>query len=107
MRRRPRMDDQGLVIDSMDQDGLSLFDASYISVDECIEQELSCHGLVTHHVGTLRALGLEVIRDPLDSRKVLITNLPFENPGDQQQEKLADRVASKARIASRRRWKRN
>ena len=89
----------------VDTDGLSLFDSFHVSESDCIEAELSCHGLVTLHVGTLRDLGLHAIRDPADHRKVLIVNMPFENPGDAIQEALLDQVADSARICSRRKWR--
>jgi hypothetical protein len=69
------------------------------------ELELSCHGVVTLHVGTLRNMGLAVIRDPENNRKLLIPNMPLENPNDKVQEALLDSVADTARIAERRRWK--
>jgi hypothetical protein len=50
-------------------------------------------------------LGLTVIRDPLEFRKVLVTDIPFENPNDPTQEHLLDLVADSARIALRQRWK--
>jgi hypothetical protein len=98
-RRRPKTDANGAVTDTGDDDGLSLFDSFHIEARACIEQELSCHGLATLHVGTLRNAGLEVIRDPNDHRKVLITNMPFENPGEA--ESLLDIVAASARIHTR------
>lgn len=86
-RRLPKIDADGGVIDPGDNDGLSLFDSFHIEARACIEQELTCHGLVTLHVGTLRDAGLEVIRDPNDHRKILITNMPFvptENPRERR-----------------------
>lgn len=107
MRRRPRTKDDGSV-DAMDQDGLSVFDSLHMNVQACIEDEgtKSGHGLASLHVGTLRNLGLTVIRDPDDYRKLLIADIPFENPNDKDQEALLDTVADSARIASRHRWKR-
>lgn len=80
-----------------DVDGLSVFRADQIGIDECLCQ-LKCFGAVSLHVGTLRDLGLEVIEDNADGRKALITNLPFENPGNAQEEKLAGDVARTSRI---------
>jgi hypothetical protein len=102
-RRRPKTDAEGAVIDSGDDDGLSLFDSFHIDARACIEQEWSCHGLATLHVGTLRDAGLNVVRDPNDHRKVLITDMPFENPGEA--ESMLDRVAASARIHTRCKWK--
>jgi hypothetical protein len=102
-RRRPKTDAHGAVIDPGDDDGLSLFDSFHIEAQACIEQELSCHGLATLHVGTLRDSGLQVIRDPNDHRKVLVTNMPFENPGEA--ESMLDIVAASARIHTRCKWK--
>jgi hypothetical protein len=104
-RRRPKIDDGGNVIDPMDEDGLSLFDSFHIEARACIEQELTCHGLATLHVGKLRDLGLEVIRDPDNHRKVLVTNMPFENPGEPEAEALLDAVADSSRIHTRCKWR--
>jgi len=90
MRRNPR-----------DADGLSLFDSYRVDMQACIEGCRSCDGVVTLHVGTLLDLGLTVIRDPEDSTKILVTNMPFENPNDAAQESLLDSVADSARIAKR------
>ena len=107
MRRRPRTKDDGTV-DAMDQDGLSVFDSLHMNVQACTEDEgtKSGHGLASLHVGTLRDLGLTVIRDPEDYRKILIVNIPFENPNDKDQEALLDAVADSAKIALRQRWRR-
>jgi hypothetical protein len=107
MRRRPKNKADGS-IDAMDQDGLSLFDSFHMNVGACVEDQStrSGHGLASLHVGKLRELGLTVVRDPEDYRKVLITNIPFENPNDKDQEALLDAVADSARIALRHRWKR-
>ena len=105
-RRRPKIGDDETVLDPMDQDGLSVYDSFRIGPQECIEDTLSCHGLATLHVGTLRTLGLIVVRDPADPRKILVTNMPFENPNDADQEALLDSVSTTARIAARRRWRR-
>jgi len=48
-------------------------------------------------------LGLTVIQDDQDHRKVLITNLPFEAPGTDAGEKIAGDVARIARIIRSRR----
>ena len=85
----------------MDADGLSVFDSSRIDSQPCIEDSKRCFGLATLHVGSLRDLGLSVIRDPDDYRKVLIVDMPYENPNDADQEALLDRVAGTARIALR------
>ncbi len=71
-----------------------------------MEDANSCHGLVTLHVGKLLDLGLNVIRDPLDTRKLLITNMPLTNPGDKDQEAILEAVASIARIETRYKWQR-
>lgn len=105
MRRRPKRDADGHIIDPMDADGLSLYDSFHIDARACIEEELSCHGLVTLHVGTLRDLGLTVVRDDQNFRKVLITDMPFENPEDPAQEALLDAVADSARIHTRCKWR--
>lgn len=104
MRRRPVVQNE-VVVDAKDQDGLSCFDSFHIEATQCIEQERSCYGLITLHVGTLRDMGLEVIRDPQDYRKVLVTNMPFEEPEDPDMERLLDAVAGSARIHTRRKWK--
>jgi hypothetical protein len=107
MRRKPRTLDNGH-LDPGDDDGLSVFDSFHMNIQACRADEgsRSGHGIASLHVGTLRSLGLEVIRDPQDQRKVLITNMPFENPNEAAQEALLDRVADSARIASSERWKR-
>lgn len=105
MRRPPKRTSEGDVIDPMDQDGLSVFDSFHIDQQACIEENLSCFGLATLHVGTLLDLGLTVIRDPEDFRKLLIADIPFENPADAAQEALLDAVAATARIAVRCKWK--
>lgn len=105
MRRRPKRDAHNLIIDTMDDDGLSVYDSFHIEAQACIEDHLSCHGLATLHVGTLRDLGLTVIRDPDDHRKLLIVDMPFENPNDVNAEALLDAVANSARIHTRCKWK--
>lgn len=105
MRRRPRVKADG-ANDPGDDDGLSVYDSFRIERRACIESELSCHGIVTLHAGTIRALGLTVIRDPSDDRKILISNMPLENPGDAAQEALLDAVADTARIVEKCRWRR-
>jgi hypothetical protein len=106
MRRAPRLGKDGL-LDPMDQDGLSLQDSSRMTMKDCEDCGInSGYGISSLHVGTLRDLGLTVARDPRDDRKLLITDIPFENPNDADQEALLDAVAVSARIASRERWKR-
>jgi hypothetical protein len=75
MRRPPKETAEGT--DPMDADGLSVFDAAQIDIDECIEQNSTCYGLATLHVGTMRDLGLTVRWDPEDPRKVLIVDMPL------------------------------
>jgi len=89
----------------VDTGGLSLFDASRIDAQACIEQENSCHGLSTLHVGTLRDFGLSIIRDPENTLKVLVVNVPYENPGTVEEEAMLDMVADSARIQQRCRWR--
>ena len=105
MRRRPRKLESGDV-DPKDADGLSVFDSYRIGSQACIETCNSCEGIATLHVGTLLDHGLTVIRDPEDFRKILIKNMPFENPNDAAQERLLDSVAESARIAVRCRHRR-
>lgn len=99
-RRAPIVKD-GAIVCPRDQDGLSVFRGDKITADECADQFGTCFGVVTVHAGTLRDLGLEIIADPEDDRKALITNLPFENPGDPAQEFLIGRVADSARVVLR------
>jgi hypothetical protein len=87
-----------------DQDGLSVFDSQRINQKDCIEANLSCHGVATLHVGTLRDHGLSIIRDPSDPKKILITDMPFENSNDEAQDTLLDAVAASARISNREKW---
>ena len=105
MRRPPKTLPAG-VIDPMDEDGLSVYDSFRMNVEDCVNDTLSGHGIVSLHVGTLRDFGLTVIRDNADGRKLLITNLPFENPNDADEERLLDDVAESARIIARQRWNR-
>lgn len=105
MRRRPRQRADGSV-DEGDVDGLSVYDSFRIQKQACIEDCLSCHGLATLHVGTLRNLGLTVVRDPMDQRKVLITDMPLTNSNDERQETLLENVARSARVAAKFRWQR-
>lgn len=105
MRRRPRLRADGSH-DPGDDDGLSVYDSFHIGQQACLEDSLSCHGLATLHVGTLRGLGLNVIRDPHDHRKILVTDMPLENPNDVRQEALLESVARTARIRLRFSWKR-
>jgi hypothetical protein len=104
MRRRPRVRLDG-TNDPGDDDGLSVYDSFRIDRRTCIENELSCHGLVSLHVGTLRRYGLIVIRDPEDPQKLLIPNMPLMNPNDAAQEALLDAVADSARILERCKWR--
>lgn len=107
MRRRPKVKPDGTP-DSMDEDGLSVYDSLFMNVDACIADP-NCRrgfGVASLHVGTLRDLGLTVIRDPEDDKKLLITDVPFENPGTADEEALLDDVADSARIVSRQSWKR-
>jgi hypothetical protein len=105
MRRRPTVRKDGIE-DLGDNDGLSVYDSFRIQKQACMEDSESCHGLVTLHVGTLRDLGLNVIRDPSDNRKILITDMPFTNPDDERQETLLESVARSARIEVRYKWQR-
>jgi hypothetical protein len=99
-KRRPKLKDDGTV-DPMDADGLSVFDQSRISIQYCVESSNRCYGLGTLHVGTLRAAGFTVIRDPEFDQKCLITNAPLENPADAEQEHMLDQLAEMARIHHR------
>ena len=101
LRRPPKLAHDGVVVDPMDSDGLSVVDSFHMDMRACIEDTLSCYGVATLHVGRIRALGLRVIRDPQDQRKLLITDMPFQNPNDASQEALADAVAESARIGIR------
>lgn len=85
--------------------GFLFFDSFRIDADACIENELTCHGLITLHTGVIRALGLTVIRDPSDGRKLLIPDMPLANPGDAAQEALLDAVADSARIVKKCKWR--
>jgi hypothetical protein len=105
MRRRPKTLGDGSN-DPGDDDGLSVYDSLRITQQACMEDRLSCHGLATLHVGTLRNLGLNVIRDPEDVIKILITDMPLENPNDERQEALLESVARTARIKLRYSWRR-
>ena len=103
MRRRPRTKADGSV-DRGDEDGLSLFDSFHLDATTCIENELSCWGIASLHVGTLRDLGLTIVRDPNDRSHLLIPDMPLANPGDATQEALLDAVADSARIVEKRKW---
>ena len=89
----------------IDCDGLSVFDSYRITQEDCVQTVNRCYGIATLHVGTLLNHGLNVIRDPEDHRKILITNMPFENPGDANAERLCEIIAESARIAMRCRHK--
>lgn len=104
MRRRPRQREDG-THDPGDMDGISVFDSFHIDAQSCLQSELSGYGVASLHVGTIRDLGLTVVRDSEDKRKLLIIGLPFENPNDAAEERLSDAVADTARIACRNRWK--
>ena len=104
MRRRPGVKRDG-TNDPGDDDGLSVYDSFRISSRACIESELSCYGIVTLHAGRIRNLGLRVIRDPNDNRKLLIPDMPLANPGNAEQEALLDAVAYTARIVEKCRWR--
>ena len=58
----------------------------------------TCYGVASLHVGRLLDLGIKVISDPEDPSKLLLANVPFENPGEPQLEKLAGDIAKSARI---------
>jgi hypothetical protein len=105
MRRRPFVRKDGTE-NPGDDDGLSLYDSFRVQRQECIEDSNSCYGLATLHVGTLRNLGLNVIRDPKDVRKLLVPNMPLTNPGNADEEALLESVARSARIAARYKWQR-
>ena len=98
--RRPPIETEG-VRNPRDEDGLSLFRADRIDPDGCIDEFSRCFGIVSLHAGTLMDFGLRIVEDNEDSRKVLITNLPYENPGTPEAEKLAGDVAKSARIVRR------
>lgn len=100
MRRRPRLKPDG-ELDAMDGDGLSVFDANCVKPEGCVQESRRCFGVASLHVGTLRDKGLAVVRDPIDQRKALIVNLPFENPNSAEEEALLDVVAETARIVLR------
>ena len=95
-RRRP--EEKGGVRNPKDEDGLSLFKALHIDPEACMAEFSRCYGIVSLHAGTLMDLGLELVDDNQDTRKVLVCNLPFENPNDALAEKLAGDVAKSARI---------
>ncbi len=84
-----------------DEDGLSLFLADKISAEECRAEFKTCFGVVSLHVGTLLDLGITIVADAQDDRKVLATNLPFENPLNADEEKLAGDAAKTARVVLR------
>jgi len=105
MRRRPKTRRDGSH-DPGDDDGLSVYDSFRVTQQACMEDSLSGHGLATLHIGTMRNLGLRVIRDPLDERKILIVDMPLENPNDALQEALLEAVATTARIQLRHSWRR-
>jgi hypothetical protein len=105
MRRRPRTRQDGTE-DAGDDDGLSVYDSFRIHRQECMEDSNTCYGLATLHVGTLRDLGLTVIRDPEDERKILIPDMPLTNPGSEREETLLESVARSARIPVRYKWQR-
>jgi hypothetical protein len=104
MRRRPKVKPNG-EHDPGDDDGLSVYDSFHMDAQSCIQSELTCYGIATLHVGSIRDLGLNVVRDPTDPRKLLITDMPLANPGDPEQEALLDKVAGTARIATRCKWR--
>jgi hypothetical protein len=104
-RRRPKVREDGTT-DPMDEDGLSVFDASRIGIPECVESGSRCYGLATLHVGSLRDKGFTVIRDPEFPQKCLITDAPFENPNDAAQEDRLDQLTAMARIKHRCKYKR-
>ena len=81
-----------------DEDGLSLFRASKIEPIECAHSFNECFGVVSIDSRTLEAFGLVIVNDPEDDRKVLLQNVPYENPGDTQQEKLVGDIAEAATI---------
>lgn len=104
-RRRPKVRPDGTQ-DPGDDDGLSVYDTFRIQRQACIEDCSSCFGLATLRVGTLRNLGLTVIRDHTDERKILVTDMPLNNPNEAAQEALLEAVARSARIVARYKWKR-
>jgi len=106
MRRRPRLLENGQT-DPRDTDGLSVFDSYRVDRPTCMNDVNCCFGLATLHVGTLLDHGLTVIRDPQDFRKLLITNAPWENPNNPDEERLADTIAESARIVERGRHRRS
>lgn len=106
MRRRPKPRSDGTQ-DPGDDDGLSVYDSFLIQPHACMEDSESCYGLASLHVGTLRDLGLNVIRDPTDDRKILVTDMPLTNPGEASQEQLLEAVAVSARITCRYKWQRS
>lgn len=81
-----------------DRDGLSVFRASEYTPEYSAKQLQGCKHVASLHVGRLRDLGLEVIPDPEDQTKLLISNLPFENPRDANLERLAGKTAATARL---------
>jgi len=88
-----------------DDDGLSVFLADQITPENCAATFSKCFGIVSLHTGHLQDLGLLVIEDQEDRRKALIINLPFENPGTAEAEKLAGDVAKIARIVTKQKTK--
>jgi hypothetical protein len=101
MRRRPKLLNNGEIDDPRDIDGLSVFDSYRMDEQACIETCNRCYGVATLHVGTLLDQGLTVIRDPQDFTKILITNIPFENPANADEERLMESIAETARIKKR------
>ena len=88
-------------MDLGDSDGLSVFKVDSCSAEEVIAEFNTCYGLATLHIGRLRDLGLRVVADPKNSRKVLITDLPLESDSSAHAQWLAEQAAKTAKIFSR------
>ncbi len=86
-----------------DENGLSLFREDRVSAKESMAAFNRCYGVVSLHVGSLLDLGLRIVLDEENLDKVLIENLPYENPGTAVAERLAGDVAESARIVVRNR----
>lgn len=75
---------------------LSVNIAETCSPKQCANRFMKCFGIASLHVGRVRDIGLDVVRDSLDHAN--ITGLPYRGDNVIEAERLAGLLAKQSRI---------
>lgn len=76
--------------------GLSVNIAAACSPEQCAKRFQKCFGVASLHVGRIRDVGLDVVRDSLDHAN--ITGLPYREDNRVEAERFAGLLAKQSRI---------